>query len=351
MLLPWPRLMPLTPGILLAAPCRTHHALGWDCNGERRSGADAGRSSPRFRLSAVIQHPGARRTAPRAGQRNRKSRMGGWRKAQLAQGVIPGRLLRGGNGKHGGERGPADSQDFSYRPDGNRVARMSVRPVAKDWPERVEPAAPLLMFDSYAAGVKEQPELFGGRSRRRMRIAKPVEPLRQVDPMGSGNPGCRDVSVCHLRCNCDAPLGGDSTVGRVPGETHRASRRYGFRLGRREGNPQTPQPGWERSAAKRSVPAAWQRRRSTSATWRVPSSRRDQLRAAERCPGKKDLNTPATGLAGNEGLKHPVTPARAACEGLEHPALAAFPRGPRLSAGPGLREGPPDFYGGKPGKA
>ena len=51
-------------------------------------------------------------------------------------------------------------------------------------PERVQPAAPPLMFNSYAAGVKERPELDAIRSSSRMKSAKPVEPLRQVDPMG-----------------------------------------------------------------------------------------------------------------------------------------------------------------------
>lgn len=50
-------------------------------------------------------------------------------------------------------------------------------------PERVEPAALLLMFNNYAAGVVKQLELVGVRSSRGMKSAKPVEPLRLVDPM------------------------------------------------------------------------------------------------------------------------------------------------------------------------
>ena len=53
-------------------------------------------------------------------------------------------------------------------------------------PEHVEPAAPLLMFNSYAAGVVKQPELVGVRSSRGVKSAKPVGLLRQVDPMGEG---------------------------------------------------------------------------------------------------------------------------------------------------------------------
>ena len=62
---------------------------------------------------------------------------------------------------------------------------MSVRPaaVADGLPERVKPAAPLLVFNRHAAGVKEQREPFA-RPSRRMKIAKQVNPLRQVNPMG-----------------------------------------------------------------------------------------------------------------------------------------------------------------------
>ena len=63
--------VPLTPGIPVAAPRRTHYAQGQDCKGERRSGADARRTSPRARLSHGI-----------AGW--------GWRGTQLAKGVTMG---------------------------------------------------------------------------------------------------------------------------------------------------------------------------------------------------------------------------------------------------------------------
>ena len=71
------------------------------------------------------------------------------------------------------QRGPAGGYSVSYRPDGNRVAMSGLRPAAviNGLPERGEPAAPLLVFNSYAAGVKEQPEPFA-RSSRRMKIAK-----------------------------------------------------------------------------------------------------------------------------------------------------------------------------------
>ena len=44
------------------------------------------------------------------------------------------------------------------------------------------------------------------RPSRRMKSAKQVDPLRQVDPIGLGNPGFRAVAVWQLRCSCDAPL-------------------------------------------------------------------------------------------------------------------------------------------------
>ena len=134
-----------------------------------------------------MQCPGARRTAPRAGQRNGKSRGGSWGKTQLAQGVIPGLPLRGGNGEHGEQRGAAGGYSISHPGAGNRVAKASVRPaaVADGLPERREPAAPLLLLGSRAAGIGRQPELVVV-SDRRMKIAKQVNPLRPVDPMGEG---------------------------------------------------------------------------------------------------------------------------------------------------------------------
>ena len=89
---------------------------------------------------------------------------------------------------------------------------------------------------------------------------------------------------------------------------------------RRVGNPRTPQPGRERSAAKRSVPIVQSREGLAHTTGRVPSSRRSQLRPAERCPaaeglkhssrrtapGEKDLNTPTPGTGpGTKDLNTP----------------------------------------------
>ena len=113
---------------------------------------------------------------------------GDWRKTQFAQGVIPGLLARGGDAEQGQQRGPAGGYSVSHREAGNRVATSSVRPaaVADGLPERVEAAAPLSMFNSHAAAVRQRPELVSFRSSRRMKIAKPAEPLRRVDPIGEG---------------------------------------------------------------------------------------------------------------------------------------------------------------------
>ena len=75
----------------------------------------------------------------------------------------------------------------------NRVTTSSVRAAVIDRePERAEPAAPLPLplFSSHTAAVGKQPELVVIRSNCVVRIAKQVEPLRQVNSMGEG---IRDV--------------------------------------------------------------------------------------------------------------------------------------------------------------
>ena len=97
---------------------------------------------------------------------------------------------------------------------------------------------------------------------------------------------------------------------------------------------------------------------------RTPGERSSQFPSPNGCPAtggisseplngarqKKDLNTPTAGLDRERGTQHPVNPARAACEGLEHPAAAAFPLGPTLPESessvrscPGYRDGAPRF--------
>lgn len=85
---------------------------------------------------------------------------GDWRRGNQANSGLPGGCVIGDRAK------------------GNRSATSRVRPVFRDRQERVEPAAPLLMFNSYAAGVVKAPELVAFRSNSTMKIAKHDEPLR-----------------------------------------------------------------------------------------------------------------------------------------------------------------------------
>ena len=159
----------MEPVVAVAVLHRTHVAQGWATQGEKPDGD--------WRRAQFTQG--------QAGQRKGGKPGGDWRRAQLAQGVIPGLPLRGRDGEHGGQRGPAGGYYVSHRAAGNRVATSSVRPtvVANGLPERGEPAAPLLMFDSYTAGVETQPERVVVSSRR-VKFAKQVEPLRQLRPDG-----------------------------------------------------------------------------------------------------------------------------------------------------------------------
>ena len=81
--------------------------------------------------------------------------LGGWRKAQFGQGGIPGNCRMTGKYR---ERSAATGYASGYGGGGNRVAGMSVRLAGADRPEHVEPAATLLVFNSYAAVVTGQPE-------------------------------------------------------------------------------------------------------------------------------------------------------------------------------------------------
>ncbi len=94
-------------------------------------------------------------------------RIGGWGKAQFAQGVIPGEPLRGGIGEgNGEERSPASGYVVGRRIDGNCAATMSVRSGVAVRPEHVKPAMPLPVSRSYAAVMWKQPELVVRSNRR-----------------------------------------------------------------------------------------------------------------------------------------------------------------------------------------
>ena len=94
--------------------------------------------------------------------------VGGWSKAQFAQGAIPGKLLSGGLGEgNGEERSAARGYVISHRTDGDCAATVSVRSAVAVRPEQWEAAAPLPVSSSYAAGVGKRPEL-AVRSNRRV---------------------------------------------------------------------------------------------------------------------------------------------------------------------------------------
>ena len=75
-----------------------------------------------------------------------------------------------------------------------------------------------------------------------VKIAKPVS-LRRLDLV---NEGVRDAVLFRYATSWAIMM--SRWVGMPPW--------VGFRPGRREQDPPTPQPGWERSAAKRFIPAA-----------------------------------------------------------------------------------------------
>ena len=120
---------------------------------------------------------------------------------------------------------------------------------------------------------------------------------------------------------------------------------------------QTPQLRWERSAAKRSVPAARWQERSTPTFRRVPSSRSGQLHTAGRVSNGRGTNvkprppdwTEDEGPASTPSLR-PALPAESNLKS----AAAAFPRrrpwGERIIPRVEPRATgtmPPGFYGGK----
>ena len=84
-------------------------------------------------------------------------------------------------------------------------------------------------------------------------------------------------------------------------------------------------------------------KRSTPAARTVSSGRSDQLQPPDWCPAGEGLITPTAGRGPRtKGLSLRPS-ARAACEGLNHSALAAVPLGRPFRCNPGLRERPPGF--------
>ena len=115
--------------------------------------------------------PGAGRTTPWVGHWARNAELGGWRKTQFGQGVIPGKLLSGGIREgNGRERSPANGYVVSHRTDGNCAAKVSVRSAIAVRPEQEEVAVRLPVSSSYAAVMGKQPELVVRSNRRVQRV-------------------------------------------------------------------------------------------------------------------------------------------------------------------------------------
>ena len=152
--------------------------------------------------------PGARRTSPRVGLSHGKRRLGFGERRSWAR-----TSFRGNCCWRARERSRATGYAVSGQPGGNRVATSSVRPAVLDSePERVAPAAPMLLFSSYAAAVMEQPEPVVGSSRvvgnQRSGLNRSGRWTPRVRE--SGMPCC----FCKLPpCDYGAPLGWDSAPG------------------------------------------------------------------------------------------------------------------------------------------
>ena len=199
-----------------------------------------------------------------------------------------------------------------------------------------------------------QPELVM-RSSRKVKRVRSLLSLRIVEPMGQRESGMPTVSVRHLLVDDDAPCVGIPSLGMgCLVRRRRAPQWVGFRLGRREGNTQTPQPGWERSAVKRSIPVARLRERSTPITGRVSSDERDQPQPLNNARQPEELRqTPTAGLdRGRRDSSTPPVPVRAACGELRRIRSGSIPSwglsGERiiLTVRPGHQGSrPQDFYG------
>ena len=99
----------------------------------------------------AAQNACAGRTTPWVWRWKWKRRLGVDERRSSARAVSPGNCWERGNGE---ERSPARGYAVRYRPDGNCVATVSVRPaVVADGPERVKPAVPLPVSGNCAAAV------------------------------------------------------------------------------------------------------------------------------------------------------------------------------------------------------
>ena len=118
---------------------------------------------------------------PRPGSATRNGGWGVGARRSSARVRVLGQILNDGEYE---ERGPATGYAVSGQPDGNRVVRSSVRPVAVGGqPGLVEATAPPPTPDSYAAAVDQQPGR-SPRSRHRLKIAKRVSRSAGDNRMG-----------------------------------------------------------------------------------------------------------------------------------------------------------------------
>ena len=256
---------------------------------------------------------------------------------------------------------PAGGYTVSGQPEGNRAARSSVRPVATvGRPEHVEATAPLPCSGSYAAVVVDQP----GRSARACRWLKIAKRASRSAGDYLVGEGIRDAALFLYVTSwtiMGSRWGGMPRLGRVPAGAPRAEAANASAwLGTVRDQSQRP---------RRPVSGVT----SSCSRTGMSSSRRDQLRTAERRPAGEGLEHPyqrtaqrEKGLSlqpvgldrGRRATSTPPDPVRAACRELtSNPHRQRSPLGDlresesSLRSDPGSREAPPGFYGGKPWKS
>ena len=173
---------------------------------------------------------------------------------------------------------------LNHRARGNRVAATSARPVVDDRPRQVEAAAVAAVLGQLRRSVEERAGAVQALQRQGESRSKGVSRSAGF-AVWQENPGCRVVSVHHLLDDVDVYRSAIAPAG------------FGFRLGRRERNPQTPQPGLgtQRDQSLRTLrPSAGAINSGQRTGVQQPGGISSQpLNVALRL---EDLNTPAAGL-------------------------------------------------------
>jgi len=166
---------------------------------------------------------------------------------------------------HAGEEGASTLSGghvFNHRARGNRVAATSARPVVDDRPGQREAAAVAAVVGQLRRRLEERAGAVQALQRQGESRAKGVSRSAGL-AVWRENPGCRDVSVCHLLDVVIVDVYQDNFV----------PAGFGFRPGRRERNPRRHSLGWERSGINRTAPSVRWQERSTPASGRAPSNR------------------------------------------------------------------------------